>query len=499
MSPLSVIITVLAYIAVLFIVAYWSGRKADNAGFFTGNRRTPWFVAAFAMVGAAISGVTFISVPGSVAADGFSYMQMVLGFFVGYLIIAFVLIPLFYRMNVVSLYEYLDTRFGVLSHKTGAWFFFISKMLGAALRAYVVCAVLQLLVFDHYNLPFVLNMVITMLLVWLYTQQGGVKSIVWTDTLKTFCLIGSVVLCIVFIMRDMNLSFADMTSQIAGHDYSKMFFFGDVSDSHYFWKKFFAGVFMVIAMTGLDQDMMQRTLSCKSPKDSQKNMMISILMQMVVIFLFLVLGVLLFIFLARENIAAGAESLFPMYSEGGEALIDKSDQVFSFVAVNGGFPAIVGVLFVLGLISSTYSAAGSALTALTTSYTVDILEGTKRYDDKKLTSVRKRVHVVMAVLMGLAILAFNSWGNDSVINLVYGVASYTYGPILGMFAFGILFKAQVNDRFMPVVAIAAPVLSFIIQKFAPVWFNGYQIGFELLIINAVITMIGMALLIRRRK
>lgn len=499
MSPLSVIITVLAYIAVLFVVAFWSGRKADNAGFFTGNRRTPWFVAAFAMVGAAISGVTFISVPGSVAADGFSYMQMVLGFFVGYLIIAFVLIPLFYRMNVVSLYEYLDTRFGVLSHKTGAWFFFISKMLGAALRAYVVCAVLQLLVFDHYNLPFVLNMVITMLLVWLYTKQGGVKSIVWTDTLKTFCLIGSVVLCIVFIMRDMNLSFAQMTSQIAGHEYSQTFFFGDVGDSHYFWKKFFAGVFMVIAMTGLDQDMMQRTLSCKSPKDSQKNMMISILMQMVVIFLFLVLGVLLFIFLARENITAGAEGLFPMYSEGGEALINKSDQVFSFVAVNGGFPAVVGVLFVLGLISSTYSAAGSALTALTTSYTVDILEGTKRYDDKKLTSVRKRVHVVMAVLMGLAILAFNSWGNDSVINLVYGVASYTYGPILGMFAFGILFKAEVNDRYMPLVAIVAPVLSFVIQKFAPVWFDGYQIGFELLIINALITMIGMALLVRRRK
>lgn len=499
MSPLSVIITVLAYIAVLFVVAFWSGRKADNAGFFTGNRRTPWFVAAFAMVGAAISGVTFISVPGSVAADGFSYMQMVLGFFVGYLIIAFVLIPLFYRMNVVSLYEYLDTRFGVLSHKTGAWFFFISKMLGAALRAYVVCAVLQLLVFDHYNLPFVLNMVITMLLVWLYTKQGGVKSIVWTDTLKTFCLIGSVVLCIVFIMRDMNLSFAQMTSQIAGHEYSQTFFFGDVGDSHYFWKKFFAGVFMVIAMTGLDQDMMQRTLSCKSPKDSQKNMMISILMQMVVIFLFLVLGVLLFIFLARENITAGAEGLFPMYSEGGEALINKSDQVFSFVAVNGGFPAVVGVLFVLGLISSTYSAAGSALTALTTSYTVDILEGTKRYDDKKLTSVRKRVHVVMAVLMGLAILAFNSWGNDSVINLVYGVASYTYGPILGMFAFGILFKAEVNDRYMPLVAIVAPILSFVIQKFAPVWFDGYQIGFELLIINALITMIGMALLVRRRK
>ena len=499
MTPLSVIVTVLAYIAVLFIVAYWSGRKTDNAGFFTGNRKTPWFIAAFAMVGAAISGVTFISVPGSVAADGFSYMQMVLGFFVGYLIIAFVLIPLFYRMNVVSLYEYLDTRFGVMSHKTGAWFFFISKMLGAALRAYVVCAVLQLLVFDQYNLPFVWNMIIMMLLVWLYTKQGGVKSIVWTDTLKTVCLIGSVVLCIVFIMKDMGLSFSSMTSQIADHEYSKMFFFDDVDDSRYFWKKFLAGIFMVIAMTGLDQDMMQRTLSCKNPKDSQKNLIISILMQMVVIFLFLVLGVLLFIFLSRENIVTGTESLFPMVDASGTPVIDKSDQVFSFIAVNGGFPAIVGILFVLGLISSTYSAAGSALTALTTSYTVDILEGTKKYDDQKLTKVRKRVHIGMTVIMGLAILVFNRWGNDSVINLVYSVASYTYGPILGMFAFGILFKAKVNDRYMPLVAIIAPILSFVIQKFAPVIFNGYQIGFELLIINALLTMIGMAMLIRKKE
>ena len=499
MSPISVIITVLAYIAVLFLVAWWSGRKADNASFFTGARKTPWYIAAFAMVGAAISGVTFISVPGSVAADGFSYMQMVLGFFVGNLIIAFVLIPLFYKMNVVSLYEYLDTRFGVLSHKTGAWFFFISKMLGAALRAYVVCAVLQLLVFDQYNLPFVLNAAIMMLLVWLYTRQGGVKSIVWTDTLKTFCLIGSVVLCIVFVMRDLGLSVGEMTAQVAGHDYSKMFFFDNVSDSRYFWKKFVAGIFMVIAMTGLDQDMMQRTLSCKDYKDSQKNLIVSILMQLVVIFLFLVLGVLLFMFLSRENVAAGAEGLFPMFNEAGQAVINKSDQVFSFVAVNGGFPAIVGILFVLGLISSTYSAAGSAMTALTTSFTVDILEGQKRYDDQKLTKVRQTVHVAMAVIMGVAILVFDKWGNDSVINLVYSVASYTYGPILGMFAFGIMCKKQVNDKFMPVVAIIAPVLSFVIQKYAPVWFNGYQIGFELLIINAAITMIGMALLIRRDK
>ena len=381
MTPAAVILTVAVYIAVLFVVAYLSGRKADNAGFFTGNRRTPWYMAALAMIGAAISGVTFISVPGSVAADSFSYMQMVLGFTVGQMVVAFVLIPLFYKMKVVSLYEYLDDRFGVGSHRTGAWFFFISKSLGAALRVYVVCAVMQLLVFDHYGLPFWVNMAVTMFFVWLYTQQGGVKSLIWTDTLKTVCLVGSVVLCIVFIVRELGLTFPAALEAVRQSPYSQVFFFDDPRSAHYFWKMFWAGVFTLIAMTGLDQDMMQRNLSCASPRDSQKNIVLTALSQMVVIYLFLMLGVFLYLYMDANALS----------------MPEKSDQVFSLVAVGGGLPAAVGILFVVGLISSTYSAAGSALTALTTSFTVDILEGTRRYDERRLTRVRRhgRAHGVV--------------------------------------------------------------------------------------------------------
>ena len=480
MTPAAVIAAVLGYIAVLFVVAWVSGRRADNAGFFTGNRRTPWYMAAFAMIGAAMSGVTFISVPGSVAVDSFSYMQMVAGFTVGQLVVAFVLIPTFYRLRVVSLYEYLDDRFGVASHRTGAWVFFISKMLGAALRVYVVCAVMQLLVFSHYGIPFWANTLITMLFVWLYTQQGGVKSLIWTDTLKTLCLVASLVLSIVFIMRGLGLSFSDTVREVSASPMSRIFFFDDPASDRYFWKMFAAGIVLLVAMTGLDQDMMQRNLSCATPRDSQKNIVLTAVSQIFVIFLFLVLGVLLYLYMERSGLTPPA----------------KSDQVFSLVAVDGGLPLIVGILFVVGLISSTYSAAGSALTALTTSFTVDILEGTKRCGEERLTRLRKGVHILMALGMAAVILAFEYWADDSVINLVYKVASYTYGPILGMFAFGMFTRRKVRDRWIPLVAVAAPVLSALVQWWArEAW--GYRIGFELLIYNAAFTMIGMSLLVER--
>ena len=482
MTPAAVLATVLGYIAVLFAVAWISGRRADNAGFFTGNRRTPWYMAAFAMIGAAISGVTFISVPGSVAVDSFSYMQMVAGFTVGQFVVAFVLIPLFYRLRVVSLYEYLDDRFGVASHRTGAWFFFISKILGAALRVYVVCAVLQLLVFDRYGLPFWFNALITMAFVWLYTQQGGVKSLIWTDSLKTFCLVASLVLSIVFIMQALGMSLPEMTREVAASPYSKMFFFDDPASDRYFWKMFAAGIVLLVCMTGLDQDLMQRNMSCATPRDSQKNIVLTAVSQIVVIFLFLVLGVLLYLYMEHRGLA----------------MPEKTDQVFSLVAVGGGLPLVVGVLFVIGLISSTYSAAGSALTALTTSFTVDILEGTKRYGEARLTRIRRGVHVAMALGMALVILAFGYLADDSVINLVYKVASYTYGPILGMFVFGMFTRLRVRDRWMPLVAVAAPVLSGFLQWWAlEAW--DYRIGFELLIYNALFTVIGMLLLVKRHE
>ena len=482
MTSAAVIATVLGYIAVLFAVAWVSGRRADNAGFFSGNRRTPWYMAAFAMIGAAISGVTFISVPGSVAVDSFSYMQMVAGFTVGQFVVAFVLIPLFYRLRVVSLYEYLDDRFGVASHRTGAWFFFISKILGAALRVYVVCAVLQLLVFDRYGLPFWFNALITMAFVWLYTQQGGVKSLIWTDSLKTFCLVASLVLSIVFIMRGLDFSFSDTVREVSSSPMSRIFFFDDPASDRYFWKMFAAGIVLLVCMTGLDQDLMQRNMSCATPRDSQKNIVLTAVSQIVVIFLFLVLGVLLYLYMEHRGLA----------------MPEKTDQVFSLVAVGGGLPLVVGVLFVIGLISSTYSAAGSALTALTTSFTVDILEGTKRYGEARLTRIRRGVHVAMALGMALVILAFGYLADDSVINLVYKVASYTYGPILGMFVFGMFTRLRVRDRWMPLVAVAAPVLSGFLQWWAlEAW--DYRIGFELLIYNALFTVIGMLLLVKRHE
>lgn len=480
MSPSIVIITIIAYFVILFTVSYVAGRKADNEGFFLGNRKSKWYVVAFAMIGSAISGVTFVSVPGMVSSNGFAYMQMVLGFIVGQFIIAFVLIPLFYKMNLISIYQYLENRFGMSSHQTGAWFFFISKMLGAAVRLFLVCLTLQLLVFEPYHLPFLLNVVITVLLVWLYTFRGGVKSIIWTDSLKTLCLIVSVGLCICYIAGKLDFGFTGMVKSITNSDMSRFFFFDDVNDKRFFFKQFFAGVFMVIAMTGLDQDMMQRNLSCKNFRDSQKNIVTSGISQFFINLLFLMLGVLLYLFANKMGIKESGDKLFPA------------------VATSSYFPPIVGILFIVGLVASAYSAAGSALTALTTSFTVDIL-GTKNKSEEQLTKTRKIVHVGMAVLMGIVIFIFGILNNTSVIDAVYKLASYTYGPILGLFAFGIFMKAKVRDKFIPYVAILSPILCYILDINSQRWFGGYKFSYELLILNALFTFIGLCLLIKKNK
>lgn len=440
MSPAAVTAVVLAYIALLFLIAWLSGRHADNAGFFTGNRRSSWFVTALSMITAAMSGVTYLSVPGSVAADSFSYMQMVLGFTVGQLVVAFLLVPLFYRMRVISLYQYLDHRFGVTAQRTGAWFFFLSKMLGAALRLYIVCAVMQLLVFDRVGLPFAANAVVTVLFVWLYTRRGGVKSLIWTDAFKTLCLVASLVLTILALVRGLGLTTGEALREVAASDYARIFFFDDPSSERYFWKMFVAGIVLLVAMTGLDQEMMQRNLSCRTPRDAQKNIVLTALCQIAVILLFLTLGALLYLYMARV----------------GMPLPPKSDQVFSQVAVNGGLPLYVGLLFVLGMMASTYSSAGSSLTALTTSFTVDLLDATRRCDEAQLTRTRRRVHAFMALGLTLLVLLFGRFGNDSVINLFFKVAGYTYGPILGMFLFGICTRRRIDGRWLPLVAVAAP-------------------------------------------
>lgn len=477
MSPFSVLLTLLVYLALLFSVAYVSGRGADNAGFFIGNRRTTWYMAALAMIGAAMSGVTFISVPGSVAVDSFSYMQMVVGFTIGQLIVAFVLVPVFYRRGVVSLYEYLDGRFGITSHKTGAWCFLVSKIFGASLKIYVVCAVMQVLVFDHFHLPFMANILFTMLLVWLYTKWGGVRSLILTDTLQSLCLVASIAVCIWSICRASGFSAAECYDAVVASDYSRMWFFDDPSSARYFWKMVAGGALCLVAMTGLDQDMMQRNMSCRTVRDSQINIVLTALCQIVVILFFLVLGALLYIYIDREGLPAPA----------------KGDQTFAAVAVNGGLPAIAGIVFVVGLVSCTYSAAGSALTSLTTSFTLDILDGAAGYDEARLARLRKRIHLAMALVMTVVIVAFDRFGNDSVINLVFRVAGYTYGPILGLFVFGMACRRRIRERYVPAIAVLSPALSWALQWWTAERY-GYYIGFELLGYNALFTILGLFLI-----
>lgn len=485
-STTAIILTLVGYIVLLFTVAWRSSRNSDNATFFTARRSTPRIVAAIAMVGAAMSGVTFISVPGSVATDSFSYLQTTLGFFVGYIVIAYLLIPLYYRLGVVSLYEYLDQRFGIVAHKTGAWMFFISKILSASLRAYVICIVLQGVLYDHYDIPFSVNAALMMTLVWLYTRRGGVKSVVWVEMLKTILMVGSVATCIIYVIAALDLNIGEALSAVAESDYSKVLFFDDVLDRRYFWKQFISGIFLVIAMTGLDQDMMQTILSCRTQRDAQRGMMQSIVIQVVVITLFLTLGALLYIFIDSNGVA-----------------IERGDDLFGYVATQCGLPVAVGVLFILGLVASTYSSAGSALTALTTSFSLDILDGGKRYDSRsasqaqRLERMRRASHTLIAVAMTLVIILFNRWSTAGAITLIFTMASYTYGPLLGLFAFGIMTKRDIEARAIPIIAVIAPLLSYVVAHNAERWLCGYTFSYEILILNAAILMLGLWLCSKR--
>lgn len=477
MSAYLILGLMLGYFLAMFGVSYLAGRKTDNAGFFIGNRSNHWLVVAVAMIGSGISGVTFVSVPGMVATGGMSYLQMALGFILGQAVIAFVLVPLFYRIKLFSIYEYLRDRFGITSYKTGAWLFFVSKMLGASVRIFLVTLTMQLLVFDPLGLPFLLNVLLTVTLVWLYTFFGGVKSVVSADVLKTASLVLSVVLSIYFIAKGLSLDFSGLVRTLKGSEMSRMFFFDDANDRRFFWKQFLAGIFTMIATTGLDQDMMQRNLSIKTAKDAAKNILVSSVFQFFIIALFLILGVMLYTYAGRMGIT----------------LPEKGDQVFPFLATGGYFPVGVGVLFIIGLVAAAFPAAGSALTALTTSFTLDIL-GAGKKDDRALTRTRQAVHVGMALLMGVCIFVLNALSNTSVIDAVYVLASYTYGPLLGLFAFGIFSKRRVRDRWIPLVVLLAPALCFLLDRNSEAWFGGYRFGYELLILNALLTILGLLLI-----
>lgn len=482
MSSFAIILTIVGYLALLLLISYRSRKGNDNSSFFIANRATSWYMATFAMIGAAMSGVTFISVPGSVATDSFSYLQMVVGFTIGQFIVAFVLIPLFYRRGVISLYQYLEQRFGVTTHRTGAWCFLVAKIIAAALKVYIVCVVMQLLLFDSVGIPFFVNVLCTVFVVWLYTRWGGVRALIPTDSLQSLCLVAAVVISIWALCSTMGWSVGEVYEQVKSSSYSRIWFFDDVNSDRYFWKMVVGGALCLVAMTGLDQDMMQRNMSCRSVRESQVNVVLTALCQIVVIALFLVLGVLLYRYMEF------AQMQMP----------ESGDEVFAMVATHGSLPLIVGVIFIAGLISSTCSSAGSALTALTTSFTLDIMPKSAQQNEKALRRLRERVHIVMALVMVVAILLFDVINDDGVINLIFRIAGYTYGPILGLFVFGMVTRRRVSERFVPIISIVAPLASYVLQ-WALARYCDYHIGFELLGYNALFVIFGLAFVSHKAK
>ena len=480
MSPTLVISLVAAYFCILIFIAFLTSRKVQSTeSFFLANRRSPWFIVAFGMIGTSLSGVTFISIPGMVATAQFSYLQLVFGYLLGYLVIATILMPLYYRLNLTSIYTYLEQRFGYWSYKTGASFFLLARTIGAALRLYVVAGVMQLAVFDALGIPFWASVLITIVLIWIYTFRGGMKTIIWTDTFQTLAMLVCVGTSLVLISQDLNLSFQGLINRIDNSAYSQVFFW-DYKDSRYFIKQFFAGAFIAIVMTGLDQDMMQKNLSCKNIGEAQKNMFWFSIILVVVNILFLCLGALLYIYAQSKGIA----------------LPERGDDVFPFLALNY-FSGFLGIVFILGIVAITYASADSALTALTTSFCVDFLDFSKRPEPERVR-VRLMVHVGFSFLLMLVIIIFRVINDESVVTAVFKIAGYTYGPLLGLYAFGLFSKRQVRDNLVPVICILSPILTYIANVNSEDWFWGYEFGFEVLILNGLLTFLGLLAISRSR-
>jgi SSS family solute:Na+ symporter len=470
MNPTIILSCIAAYFLLLFLISYITGKNDSNDTFFLGNRDSPWYVIAYGMIGTTLSGITFISVPGWVATSQFSYLQMVFGFFVGYFVVSRVLLPLYYRLELTSIYTYLKDRFGYSSYKTGSAFFLLSRTIGASFRLFLIATVLQFAVFESWNIPFYITVIITIALIWIYTYRSGMKTIIWTDTLQTTFMLSTVIIIAYTLMQKMDLNFSSVFTLINESDYSKAFFFDDWTDKKYFFKQFFSGMFMAIVMTGLDQDQMQKNLSCRNLKDAQKNMMVFSTILIFVDLIFLSLGALLYI-----------------YSDAFSILIpENADMLFPNIALNSGLPAYVGILFIIGIIAAAYSSADSALTSLTTSFCVDILEFEKQEPHKQIKT-RKFVHLLMSLVLLCVILIFNAINDQSVIKSLFTVAGYTYGPLLGMFSFGLFTKYNVKDKLVPLIAITSPFICYILNLYIP-------FGFELLIINGLITFIGLFLI-----
>lgn len=481
MQPTTILVLILAYFSVLILFSYFTGRNetSNNNSFFKANKQSPWYLVAFGMIGASLSGVTFISVPGKVETSQFVYFQLVLGYILGYFVIGTVLLPLYYKLNLTTIYTYLKDRFGNYSYKTGAWFFLISRTVGSNLRLLLVANVLQTLVFDPLNIPYWVTVTATILLIWLYTFKSGIKTIIWTDTLQTLFMLVSVGICIYVVSADLGISISNFSDYLAESSFSKTFFFEEVSSPKYFWKQFLSGAFIAIVMTGLDQDMMQKNLTCRSLKDAQKNMFWFTIVLTIVNFFFLVMGLLFTEYAAKNGIDAHGDNLFP-------------------ILANHHLGIVVAFSFILGLIAAAYSSADSSLTSLTTCFCVDILDIESKHSEAKQIQIRKRIHFSFVIISILVILFFKYGFEDkSIIDKVLKYAGFTYGPLLGLFAFGLFTKWQIKDKLSPIIALSAVAISLLLNAKSNDWF-GFDFGFEILIVNGILTFLGL-ILIRRQQ
>ncbi|MDR0941161.1 MAG: sodium:solute symporter [Bacteroidales bacterium] len=467
------LLIVALYFLTLIVISWFTSRRANNDSFFTGNHSSPWFIVAYGMIGASLSGVTFMSVPGYVQSSQFTYMGVVLGYILGYAVIALVLLPLYYKLQLTSIYTFLNQRFGNRSHKTGSFFFIVSRLMGSALRMYLVVYVLYEFFFEPMGIPFILIAVGFVVLILLYTFKGGIKTIIWTDTLQTTAMIVATIACIWFLLKDMDISFVELMSNAAKSGYTTMFD-TDWRSQNFFVKQLLSGMFITIAMTGLDQDMMQKNLTCRSLRDAQKNVFSLSISLVVVNFIFLSLGVALLYYVQHT----------------GFAMPDKADGLFPAVAFClSGFTA---VLFLIGLIAAGYSSADGTLTALTTTFCYDFLRfDTSTKTEAEKVRIRKRTHIMFTILFLLIIIAFKPFHTDSLIKTLFDIAGYTYGPLLGLFSFGLIMKRyQPNDTYIPYIAIASPIICYIINLNSVAWLNGYIFGFEMLILNGLLTFFG---------
>ncbi len=480
MNPILILAVFLLYTVLLFVIAHFTSRKSDNATFFTGNRKSPWFVVAYGMIGASLSGVTFMSVPGGVYSGQFTYLPLVLGYVIGYAVIAFVLLPLYYKLNLTSIYSYLEIRFGSKSEKTGAAFFILSRLLGSALRMYLVVFVLYEFVFKAWGLPFWVPAVVFIAIILLYTFKGGIKTVVWTDTLQTTFLLLAALLTAIFILKDLDISLGNLLKKTSELGYTKVFE-TDWTHNKFWLKQLLSGAFITITMTGLDQDMMQKNLTCKNLRDAQKNVITSSLLFVIVNVLFLCLGAAL-IFYAQETGFA-----LPVNDAG----VVVNDKIFPSVAFS--LSTLTSILFVVGLVAAGYSSADGTLTALTTTFCFDFLHlNKKNLSDSQVTKYRKIIHVAFALLYLVVIVLFRPFHNESLIDKIFDIAGFTYGPLLGLYSFGLFVKKRkANDKAVPFIAVASPIISYLLKVYSKDLFFGYQFGFEILIINGLLTFLAL--------